>query len=298
MKLIYKDFAINIKAVGESKNTIRAVFSTPIEDRHGEIVDQSGWVLNEFLKNPVVLFGHDHFQPAIGKVNDIGIVDGNLEGTIEFAVEEYDFAKTIYNLYVGGFMRAISVGYMNIEQDVQNDVVVHRKNILYEVSCVNVPANALALAKSKGIDVSSVEKMMQKADVKVGDVCELPDGGGEGIMEMNDDGEMVCKPKPTEDAKVEENETEKQKNERVEKYGRVLSKTNRGHVEKAKAALDEVLKADDDEEQQSADTRGTSNKGQKPLTSQGGHKKRIAIRVINKAVRALLDEKKLLEVKK
>ena len=83
----------------------------------------------------------------------------------------------------------------------------------------------------------------------------------------------------------------------VEKYGRVLSKTNRGHVEKAKQALDEVLKADDNEEQQSADTTGTQNKGQKPLSSQGGLKKRIAIRTINTAVRALLNEKKQLETK-
>lgn len=157
-KMIYKDFAVSIKEVDESQNIIRAVFSTPIEDRQGEIIDQTGWLLDEYLKNPVVLFGHDHFQPAIGKVVDIAVLNGNLEGAIQFAANEYDFARTIYNLYKGGFMKAFSVGYQNLEAEENEDgTMVHKKNTLYEISCVNVPANALALAKSKGIDVSSLE---------------------------------------------------------------------------------------------------------------------------------------------
>jgi len=158
-KMIYKDFAVSIKSVDEDQHIIRAVFSTPIEDRMGEVIDQSGWLLDEYLKNPVVLFGHDHFRPSIGQMVDLAVIEGNLEGEVKFAVDEYDFAKTIYNLYKGGFMRAFSVGYQNLEAEAGEDgTMIHRKNVLFEISCVNVPANALALAKSKGIDVSCLEE--------------------------------------------------------------------------------------------------------------------------------------------
>ncbi len=43
-----------------------AVASTNSVDRHGEIVDNNGWDLKAFKKNPVILWGHDHNEPAIG----------------------------------------------------------------------------------------------------------------------------------------------------------------------------------------------------------------------------------------
>lgn len=160
MKNKYASLNLTLKSVDPALFQIRAVFSTNDEDRHGEVVDQRGWKLTEFLLNPVVLWAHDDYQPAIGKVIDIGFVEGNLEGTIQFAAAEYDFAKTIYNLYAGGYVRAISVGFMNDKWmfDEANQRVILMENTLYEVSCVNIPANALALAKSKGMDVSSLEK--------------------------------------------------------------------------------------------------------------------------------------------
>lgn len=156
----YASLNIKVKDVNADLFQIRAVFSTPMQDRHGEIVDQKGWDLQYFLLNPVVLWAHDQMSPAIGKVIDIAIVDGNLEGTIQFAAAEYEFAKTIYNLMAGGYISAISVGFANNkwQYDETNDQLILLQNELYEVSVVNVPANALALAKSKGVDISVIEK--------------------------------------------------------------------------------------------------------------------------------------------
>jgi HK97 family phage prohead protease len=164
-----------IKEVNEEENSIKFVFSTNEEDRHGEVVDQAGWNLKEFLKNPVVLFAHDHYQPAIGQVVNIGYENGQLEGEIKFAVDEYPFAKTIYQLYKGNFMRAVSAGFRNdkYEVDEENDRIVLKENTLYEMSVVNVPANTMALAKGIGIDTTPLEKMIKdkkivlsKEDVK------------------------------------------------------------------------------------------------------------------------------------
>jgi HK97 family phage prohead protease len=115
------------------------------------------------MQNPVVLFAHDHYQPAVGKVIELekdGV--GNLSGAIQFAAKEYDFAATLFRLYAAGFMRAFSVGFMNerYEIDQENDKVVLRENILYEISCVAVGANAWALAYGKGIDMKPLEKIM------------------------------------------------------------------------------------------------------------------------------------------
>lgn len=164
-KLIKRILYTNIKEVNEEEFTIRAVFSTDDEDRHEEVVVQNGWDLSKFKMNPVVLFAHDHWQPAIGKVIEIGLnAQGQLEGVIKFAVEEYDFAKTIFNLYKGNFMRAFSAGFINkkYEYDQETDKVKLLENELLEMSTVNVPANAFALAKSAGVDMTPLKKAMNK----------------------------------------------------------------------------------------------------------------------------------------
>lgn len=168
--MLKKIFSTKIKEVDEKENSIRFVFSTGDEDRHGEIVDQKGWDVSEYLRNPVVLFAHDHYQPAIGQTTELGYnEDGNLEGVIKFAVEEYEFAKTLFQLYKGKFMRAVSAGFRNnrYEVDEENDRLVLKENTLFEMSMVNVPANSMALAKSAGIDTSALEKVMKSETAKI-----------------------------------------------------------------------------------------------------------------------------------
>ncbi len=162
MKLLKKNLLFKVLSSDDEKYIIRGVFSTGQEDRADEVVDQSGWKLEEYMENPVVLFAHDHYQPAIAKCIELGKDDqGNLTGALQFAAEEYEFAKTIYLLYKNEYMRAFSVGFMNnlYEVDQENDRIILRENTLYEISCVNVPCNALALAYSKGIEgVAKFEK--------------------------------------------------------------------------------------------------------------------------------------------
>lgn len=169
--LIRKNLKTKIKSVDEEKYKIDFIFSTPDEDRHGEEIDQNGWKLNEFLENPVVLFAHDQWQPAVGKVVDIRVENGQLQGTVQFAVEENPFAKILFDLYKNGFMRAVSVGFSNNEYKFNEETerMVLLENVLYELSLVNVPANARALAKSKGIDMQPLEdKEKELREKKIG----------------------------------------------------------------------------------------------------------------------------------
>lgn len=148
--------------------TIHGIFSTEEVDRQDEVIQQDGWRLDEFKANPVILFCHDPWQPAIGKCTNIFVnAQKQLEGDIQFAANEYDFAKTVFNLYAGGYMRAFSVGFMNnvYEIDQEKDLVILKDNTLLEISAVNVPANAgaLAAAKSKSFDIDAVAAAAKKA---------------------------------------------------------------------------------------------------------------------------------------
>lgn len=80
---------------------------------------------------------------------------------VEFAdAATYPFADTVFNLYKGGFLRAVSVGFMPLEhpraiRDENNDHVTgweFTNQELLELSAVPVPANpeAVARAVSKG----------------------------------------------------------------------------------------------------------------------------------------------------
>jgi len=202
--LIQKQLNIEVKEVNKEEGIVKFILSSGTPDRQGEMIDQSSWEFKHYLDNPVVLWSHDAYQPAIGQMISIGINDDSmLEGSIKFAIKEYDFAKTLFNLVAGKFIRAVSVGFISETSDTVNDIKVLKDNTLYEVSLVNIPADALALAKMKGIDISTLNI-----------------------------GKKEVEKKEVEEVKLEEKE------------GRILSAKNRSVIEKASNALKGVLKAD------------------------------------------------------
>lgn len=163
----YAPQLVNTKEIDRDNYTIRFIMSTPEVDRHGEVIDQKGWKFDSYLNNPVVLWGHDQSIPAVGKIILLEIVNGNLEGVVQFAYKESDDAKKLFELYAGGYMNAVSVGFMNWKwmYDEDNDLLTLLENELFELSLVNVPANASALAKAKtkGLDVDVVTRLDKTA---------------------------------------------------------------------------------------------------------------------------------------
>lgn len=163
---IHKGYTFEVKSIDRDNFTVEGIFSTEDIDRHGEIVMQNGWKLDNYRRNPVVLWAHKSSELPIAKMLDIG-VDGmnQLAGKMQFAVKEYPFAATVFEMIAGGFQRAFSAGFMNeiFQIDQGNDTVILNENELFEVSCVPIPANALALVKEKGIDTSLYEKEIADA---------------------------------------------------------------------------------------------------------------------------------------
>jgi HK97 family phage prohead protease len=141
-----------MKSLNEDARTMEFIGSTATEDRYGDSITQAGWVLENFLKCPVVPWGHNYNEPPVAKALEVGLRDGNLAFKAQFATaEEYAFADTIFKLYKGGYLRAFSVGFRPIEYEGNwEDGYVFTKCELLEVSCVTVPANPEALVLAFG----------------------------------------------------------------------------------------------------------------------------------------------------
>src|SRR5882724_10424501 len=107
-------------AAGNRK--VRYVLSDASIDRMADSINPNGWRLDEIKRNPVVLFSHKSDEPPIGKLSDLGIVNGKLVGDVEFAdAATYQFADTIFRLVNGGYLRAGSVGFIPIKWQFTTD---------------------------------------------------------------------------------------------------------------------------------------------------------------------------------
>ncbi len=160
--MLHKGFtAVTISPVSE-KGRMRVCISTADVDRDNDTIEVAGWDLGSYMKNPVVLWAHDHKSLPVGKAVSVGIEGGQLVAEMEFA--DHELAKTVQRLYEGGFMRAFSVGF-RAKQNMFNEErggVDFKEQELLEFSTVPVPANPMALvaASAAGADLETMRKWM------------------------------------------------------------------------------------------------------------------------------------------
>lgn len=146
-----------------------AVASTNSVDRHGEIVDNNGWDLKSYKKNPVILWGHDHNEPAIGISKKTWVEGAGKKAKLMIQPILHDVtdkARAIKALVEMGVIKTLSVGFKPIESP---DGITFTKNELLEVSMVNVPANADAMMMAyKGLkDAGFEEKVIKELGLPV-----------------------------------------------------------------------------------------------------------------------------------
>ena len=101
-----------IKAVDSKARTMRFVASDESVDRYGDIIRASGWQLDNFRKNPVLLFAHNSRQPPVGQVPSIEVVGTELIADCLFRPEgDSQLSDDVWRAVEGGFLRAASVGF-------------------------------------------------------------------------------------------------------------------------------------------------------------------------------------------
>ena len=133
--------------------TFEVIASTSVIDRQGESIDQSGWELDNFLKNPVMLWAHNYGELPVGVAEQVEVNDTGLVIKGRFADGKANpKAEQIRLLYEDEILKTVSVGFIPKER---NGNIITKAELL-EVSFVPVPANpeALSLALAKGFDAS------------------------------------------------------------------------------------------------------------------------------------------------
>ena len=133
------------------------VMSDESVDRMGDVIEAKGWGLDNFQKNPVALFGHDH-SFVIGHWTDVKVAGGKLIGKLNLLPagisERIDEIRAAVE---AGVLRAVSVGFApDPEQMEPNKSGGWRFKAveLLECSLVAVPANANTLQVAKSLNLS------------------------------------------------------------------------------------------------------------------------------------------------
>jgi len=166
-------------------------------DRYDEVISAAGWKLENYRRNPVFQNSHQYGDIifTLGKalmteVRSVGFDRSVLFQRVQFATEENPMARIAYGLYKGGFLNAVSVGFIPIRwEDLpgrsaeggvrSEDPSVHSalrnpqsalprrrylEQELLEVSSVAVPANPNALVlglKSGAIEAGDLRELAE-----------------------------------------------------------------------------------------------------------------------------------------
>lgn len=138
--------------------TMDFVASDATLDRAREVILPEGWRLENFRRNPVFQNAHhyDNILFTLGRATEVEVRGGRLWLRVQFATHINPLARMAYELYRGGFLRAVSVGFIPLRWENGHERTPWRRRFLeqelIEVSAVAVPANpnALALAAKAG----------------------------------------------------------------------------------------------------------------------------------------------------
>jgi len=147
----------------DAPRVFQFTISTGAVDRERDTIAPGGWRLESYRKNPVVLFGHRHDEPPVGRARSVGVRDGALVAVVEFPEPGvYERADVIRRLVEQDFLRATSVGFRPIKS-VYNEArrgTDFLEQELLEFSIVSVPANAEALLVGpvKSLDRAALDR--------------------------------------------------------------------------------------------------------------------------------------------
>jgi HK97 family phage prohead protease len=156
--LLRKGSALAVQVQDPEARQVQFVISTGSIDREGDTIALAGWDLTAFMKNPVVLWGHNAQELPIGRASAIGIEGGELRAVVEFVPRDMpvvgEKAEAVLRMCRDGFLSATSVGFRPTKFEVAEDRMTDDdwwpkldflQQELLEFSIVSIPANPEAL---------------------------------------------------------------------------------------------------------------------------------------------------------
>lgn len=146
----FKQYAIETPTFTDRKMSF--VISTAAPDRDNDTINPKGWHLDNYLKNPVVLWAHDYGAMPVAKTTRLVSTDKGLEAEITFpAPGKYAWADTVHDMLKDGFLNATSVGFKahKAEPNSERKGFDFHEQELLEFSIVPVPSNPEALVTQR-----------------------------------------------------------------------------------------------------------------------------------------------------
>ncbi len=138
-----------IKEIGEN-GSFKVVASDETTDRVGEVIKVTGRELENYRKNPIILFWHKYsdMDDIIWKATNVYIEWSQL--IVEWTFASTYSAQTVRKLYDEWVLKTVSVGFIAKERDANDRNIITRAELL-ELSFVPVPCNPNALTLWKEV---------------------------------------------------------------------------------------------------------------------------------------------------
>ena len=236
-----------------TSDTISFVASTENSDRYDDIINQKGWQLSNYEKNPVVLLNHNNSQLPIGK-GKVKVVNNELVIDVTFDMED-PIASEVARKSRQGFMNAVSVGFKPIKSlsryDLPKDSPFYATKGTYferaellEVSIVTIPANGEAtMITQKQLNLIKNELSSEIRQIIRGEILSLPELQLKHLISVKEEGDKVII-EFQKNKKEEENEEEIE----VESDDKADSEESTEDMEEEELAYDEEEDEEDKEE--------------------------------------------------
>lgn len=148
VKLTFGFDSASTKDLGDG--VLEAVITTSSVDRHRESITTAGISTDNYMANPVVLWGHDYEGLPIGKTIKLTEMKNKIKARFQLAVDIFPFAKSVYDMITNGYINAVSIG--GVVRQWSDDYMTIEEMEMVEFSVVPIPANPEALITSRSLE--------------------------------------------------------------------------------------------------------------------------------------------------
>lgn len=163
-----RSFSVTEFRAATAEGAITAVISTGDVARDGAMIEATGWRLENYRRNPVVLYAHDDSSNAsaaglavgmpIARTTDVHVEGGALVATAQFDMQD-EFATKVFRKIRKGFINAVSVRWLPLAFErrkitadgAERNVLVFTRQEFLEWSVVPIPADPNALVARRGM---------------------------------------------------------------------------------------------------------------------------------------------------
>ena len=180
-KIKTRAFAAEIRKKNEETRTVTFVASDGSRDSAHTVLNQKGWDLTRFNRNPII--GYNHQIYGSWDTEDVDFVIGKGRAYVEeerllvditFEPKEVnELAEKVYRKVLFGSINAVSVGFLPLgkghwgEGDEAarevNETYYYEGQQLLEISVVNIPANGNATKKGEEEAAAELEALRAEA---------------------------------------------------------------------------------------------------------------------------------------